>query len=354
MVAPLKYMTTSHQKYVDVSYDPTLRRDKDIFIGANISDLAPGIVSRDSLLQLATDDPEHTKRRAIMSETLHALKWSMKRPELFIPKGYNPDGNETQVIGLTGVNVFKWLFDLDLNFKHAELLAEYNAITGPIALKLSTGHGSEDRIAEIYKVFQDLVRESTVGSKFMDACKKQGMDPEERLHELVCVLLFAGYGGTSTFVANTVRRIRADPEGMVPLYKNDKMAFLKESARINPPVGGVLYRTSKTEDVTLKGLLSGYRITSAPGDLAVMWVSNANRDPEVFGGPNKDQAYADAFDPARENLDKIVSWQNMFGDIKAGKAIRGCPGTLLAIQLCEKVVDYFIQPLEGPASSQEL
>ena len=52
------------------AYDVQLRRDPDIFISAHLSKLTPGIIPRNTVLNLNTDDPERLARRQLMSDVL--------------------------------------------------------------------------------------------------------------------------------------------------------------------------------------------------------------------------------------------------------------------------------------------
>merc|ERR1739841_474477 len=124
---------------------------------------------------------------------------------------------------------------------------------------------------------------------------------------------------------------------------------MKESARINPPVGGIVYAHRK--DATL-GRTSGRKpninVTVKNGDLAFLWILSANTDPSVFGGKEKSSDYAFSFDPSRDNLGKIVSWNGLMDDLENGWAVpgtprhapRGCPGAIFALQMCTKVVEF--------------
>eukprot|EP01065_Artemidia_motanka_P032855 TRINITY_DN39828_c0_g1_i1.p1 TRINITY_DN39828_c0_g1~~TRINITY_DN39828_c0_g1_i1.p1 ORF type:complete len:483 (+),score=127.10 TRINITY_DN39828_c0_g1_i1:212-1450(+) len=362
------HVVLSHAEYVRMIYDVKLKRSPDIFILGNISQLVPGVVPRNTMLQLGTDDPERVKRRAVISEALGALKRHPRRPDLIIPPGVTRAGNSSEVAAVTGVNIFKWLFDVDLTEEHVRMLSEYDAIAGPVAL---FGRSSEDgaaRAKEIYRTFGDLVGGSEIGRNFMRLAEERGMDASERLHELVCVVLFAGYGGTSTYTTTTVKRIRADPQRYVPMYKKDRDAFLKESARLAPPVGGLVYVAGPCEgdacDLSVGGELKGVKAKLTPGKLAVAFIPSANKDPSVFGGKSQSEAYALEFDPTRENLDKIMTWNGLLNDIEAGHAPpgtpghapRACPGAIFALQMCERVVDYFLPTAqgEGGAAAGEL
>eukprot|EP01062_Namystynia_karyoxenos_P039239 TRINITY_DN28546_c0_g1_i1.p1 TRINITY_DN28546_c0_g1~~TRINITY_DN28546_c0_g1_i1.p1 ORF type:complete len:468 (+),score=150.67 TRINITY_DN28546_c0_g1_i1:86-1489(+) len=349
----------SHEQYVKMIYDPALQRNPDIFINGNITLMPGGLVPSDTMLQLATDDPERVRRRQLISDAIGALKRHPKRPELIVPPGVSPKGNSSEVALLTGLNIFSWMFGVTLDADALGMLQEYTDLMGPVALGFSNGAGSEGRVQEIYARFGQLLGASKVGKEFARRAEERGMDPEARLHELVCVVLFAGYGGTSSYTTATVARIRSDPQRYVPMYKRDRQAFLKESARLEPPVGGLVFKVTRSETVTLGGELSGVEAKFRKGGLAVGWIPCANKDPAVFGGAEKSEGYALAFDPTRENLDKIMTWNGLLQDIEAGHAPpgtpghapRACPGAIFALQMAEKVVDYFLPPMLGGAAA---
>lgn len=253
---------------------------------------------------------------------------------------------------MVGLNLLKWVFDVEVEDRHIDMMLEFNRITGPIALGLKRGSEEEaEDVKAIYTEIKQVLRETAVGKNFMDLGLAKGMDMEERLHELVAVFLFAGFGGTSVYVQSTVERIRRDPDTMVPLYLNDKVAFLKESARLAPPVGGLLGRSGQDGSFVLTdGDFAGQTLEYKKGDEIMLWIPTANKDPNVFGGPEKSIAYAYKFDPTRENLNKIMTWNGDLEDIERGwappgtegHAPRHCPGAIVAIQLCEKLVDFFL------------
>merc|ERR1711918_227463 len=143
------------------------------------------------------------------------------------------------------------------------------------------------------------------------------------------------------------------------MYLADKVAFLKESARLNPPVGGIVLPSHMDVDVTVDGDLAGTRLKFSAGEDGALWIPNANKDPKVFGGASQSVEYAFKFDPTRENLDKIMTWNGLLDDIERGWAPvpgtkgyppRACPGAIFAIQMVEKVVDYFLPGPDGKHS----
>merc|ERR1712146_457734 len=100
--------------------------------------------------------------------------------------------------------------------------------------------------------------------------------------------------------------------------------------------------------------MTGRQLKVKKGENGALWIPSANKDVMLFGGPNYSEEYAWEFDPTRENLDKIFTWNGLLDDIErgwapvpgtAGHSPRACPGAIFAIQMVEKVVDYF---LPGP------
>ena len=75
------------------------------------------------------------------------------------------------------MNVFKWLFGLELTIDHAHMLAEYNAMMGPIALGLATGHDIVESVSNVYATFGALLKESEIGQQ-VSKMSKIGAGPK--------------------------------------------------------------------------------------------------------------------------------------------------------------------------------
>lgn len=357
---PFKFVVNTHERYLDWISSTSLERSPNIFIGAKLDQIHDGIIPGNTLLNLGTGNPEHTKRRQLISDAITALARHPERPALNVPSWAAKDGDSSVIMRLTGLNIFKWMFDIQLEDMHLDMLMEFNQISGPIALGLAHGDAEQAKIVtNIVNTLKELIRKSDTGKNFVALSDERGYDTETRLTELTAILMFAGFGGTSAYAVSTLDRIRSDPAYYVPLYKKDRVAFLKESARLNPPVGGMVVNAHKDVHVSLDGDMSGKKLDVDAGQLGVMWIPNANKDVHVFGGPNKDEEYAFKFDPSRENLDKIMTWNGLLDDIENGWAPvpgtkghspRACPGAIFAIQMVEKVVDHFLPNPDGTHS----
>jgi len=168
----------------------------------------------------------------------------------------------------------------------------------------------------------------------------------ELCDEIMYVVGFAGIGGTSActetvgaflqlklpkeVATETIDFSKFDSEAdMVKSYKEDSVAYIKESCRVNPPV------TSATsvlpEDTTIEML--GKNVTLSKGMLRQYVLSMANRDPDVFQEPN-------LFNPQRPNLNKALTWNGAFGMTNEGDYPRICPGRNLSVAVCQAIIDH--------------
>jgi hypothetical protein len=59
------------------------------------------------------------------------------------------------------------------------------------------------------------------------------------------------------------------------------------------------------------------------------------------GGCANSLTQADVFNPKRANLDKVLNWNGVDGDMQ--NAPRGCPGHDLSQKIVKFVVDFYLQ-----------
>jgi cytochrome P450 len=100
------------------------------------------------------------------------------------------------------------------------------------------------------------------------------------------VLMFGGIDTTAGMITNAVRHVLAHPEAREPARGDGIGTVIEESLRLEP-TAAVVDRYA-TRDVELGGA------AIRRGDLVVVSIAGANRDPAVFADP-------DRFDPHRAN-----------------------------------------------------
>ncbi len=147
---------------------------------------------------------------------------------------------------------------------------------------------------------------------------------------------------------HAIARLRSNPQHYVPLFEQDPVAFLHEEARVDPPVTSFTSVLRKDTLVEL-GPSMGSRIFEKETPFQVI-LSTANMDPTVFGGPHHSKSHAKHFDPTRENMDHILSWNGKLKDVQAGIAPRGCPGYRLSMALSRALVQTFLPSESQPPS----
>merc|ERR1712050_15710 len=94
--------------------------------------------------------------------------------------------------------------------------------------------------------------------------------------------------------------VMRNPRKYVPLFKADPEAFMLEAARLNPPVGGMVGPVGDTTVVHSRsafqqGLIGSTTYEEKVGEWYAGYIGSVNLDPEIFGGPTKDLAYAKSF-----------------------------------------------------------
>ncbi|KAJ1633891.1 hypothetical protein T492DRAFT_837283 [Pavlovales sp. CCMP2436] len=131
---------------------------------------------------------------------------------------------------------------------------------------------------------------------------------------------------------------------MVPLWRRDPVAFLHESARLDPPVLSVAALAPR-DGFAVRTAGRG-TLNLAEGVPMQLMLTHANRDPAVFFRP-------DVFDPGRPHLEKVLSWNGLLGQVKAGLTPRGCPGYALSLDVARLLVEAAL-PGEHEAASPPL
>jgi len=343
----------SHAAYRMWTYDPAAGRPRDMMVGSNKTSLPAGVMpdlSPDILLNFDTGSPEHTARRKLLADGLPALAYGAQLPEFKPPP--NPGMNKEAVFNMVGYNLFRSLFGVDVA-DELPAIFEYDGTFTPAVLGAPILGFQGRRLAEIRASVMRKVELGEVAQKFMALAEERGMSGKERLDEMVWIALFAGYGGTSNLAYETLKMIRKDSK-MVKLFRSDPLAFMLEAARIRPPVGGmnpVQYR--KQAQIQFPSINRTWM--AREGELAMMLSSGANHDPQIFKDPHD-------FRPGRENAERLLSWNNEWGDFKSCPTVagcpaapRGCPGTFLSMHIAMETVKFFtLTPDADSLRSSEL
>ena len=207
-----------------------------------------------------------------------------------------------------GFNLFKQGFGVALSEAQLGAAFEWNGLLALVIIgRAEKGKGA--RAHELYEVILGAVKESATAKAFEAAAEAKGMKGSDRLKELICIFMFAGYGGTNMLVKNTMNRVvKHEPDRLISAFLKDPEATVLESARLYPPVAG--YNPFKLRENKTYTLKTGHTVESKAGQWGVLFSNAAHHDPSVFGGPSRDAEYAKKFDPTRENLDRSKHQSN--------------------------------------------
>ena len=185
--------------------------------------------------------------------------------------------------------------------------------------------------------------------EFVHYCNEHELDVSTALNTLTSGFILAALLGAITPIWFGINKFREDPGKYGKLYRNNKIAFIKESVRyigLNPGVTSYVL----PKDIKLK--VANKQRTFYKGTNVLIQIGHCNRDIDIFGGDDKTFEYADTFDPTRENLDKILSWNGLEEHVTAQNekaAPRHCPGHDMALFVAILILDMF-QPDEKEAN----
>jgi hypothetical protein len=288
------------------------------------------------ILFRSTGDLYHSKFQSLFHRVMQGLRVSPKDVhELLLPPGLKPQtATNWDIQEIVGMNVYARLMGVEEAGWNQDLVAlfkEYSLKGTACAIGISSA--MQHRVNEILLEVQEHIAGTPAGERLKCLAMEEFIDPRVLLRHVAFLFMFAGMEGTSHLSNHIIGRIRADPANMLPLWRNNSHSFLLEQARINPPVTS--YTSMLQNELSVN--LSGYDIT-LPSNTTTMQnlIITANRDPAVFG------LNAELFDPTRENLDKILSWNGIEGQFASKKAPpRGCPGHDLSQVVVHQVVEYF-------------
>lgn len=321
-------------------------------------DIPEACMPSDLTLFKSSGTDAHTTFRSVLKEAVHALTVDDPRPGKipirFPPRSKkdvlewirteNDDALETFVLRVVGVNVLSRIFKLSAATwpeRVAEIVEEYQAIGPVCAVGIPGFAGKAPTVQALMDELREYLIEHSRGvvKKIVelgdDAFPDVSNGGDATLRQIIFGSMFAGLGGTYHLTSHAIRRIRSDPETYVPMFRRRPKAFLVEQARLDPPVTSYssLSRSGATVKVWPLGMFGAMK-----GTPQQMCIATANRDVDIFGGPDRDRAYADSFDPSRENLNQVLSWNGVEIDVTNGVAPRGCPGHDLSQHIAEGVI----------------
>ncbi len=179
-----------------------------------------------------------------------------------------------------------------------ELLGWYAAIVAAVS-EITAGHPRPESGDVAYQALTTAIRDTLAEAgpdSFLGQIIAGGdrLSTEEMLSN-TAVLLFGGIETTEGMIATLFHHLLADPSRWSAVATDPELltGAVEESLRLEPAAASVdRYATADTE-------LAG--VTIARGDLVVVSLAAANRDPAVFPDP-------DHFDPTRENLRKQLAF----------------------------------------------
>lgn len=358
----------SHKAVTSYQNEPNLRRDPDIFVASSVSNVweAKGLIPKGFfplVIGMDTDSPERIKRRTLINDAFPAL---LRPPDSIDVAAAAAASGLTEPWVLTDANaaerlvaslLFKTLFGITASQEFLDDVHSWvdNAKACSISkCKPFVGANHWDTFVRIASV----VEKTDVGKAYVEEAKKRGFDePANRLREMVFITLFAGVGGTGDNVAAALY-ITSKDDKLRPMFWKNPEAFVREAARLHPGVAGMLTKSAKRRTINFG---NGRVYDSPEGDYFYAWNSAGGVDPTVFGGSEKSAAYALSFDPERENLERMLTFNAELGNILAcnstvmcPEAARPCPGTRLALKVGLEAVKYVLKATEKASGSGEL
>ena len=339
-VAPLSF---TFEAYRARTYDTLARRDPTQGPGSMSTDPPAGTVLRNDifpvLVNLDTASPERQRRLEALAEVFLALGQHPPPMELVVPHGVAPShyARKSSIDQLVGATLFAWLFDAADAFRgetaasRARLkeLADANVA---IAKYAAGAYGSASQRRRMQAFWDDLEEIASASQSGQQLAQRFGAAGAARIGELLFIAMFAGVGGTGSLVQLTLQHMAEKASERVALFRADPDAYMLEAARHFPPVAGMNpFLEHETRRTTLG---NGRTMHATAGERAYTLSSSANMDPTIFDEPR-------AFRPGRPNAERLLTWNNELGDIRKGTAVRGCPGTFLALRLATQAVAFF-------------
>jgi len=256
---------------------------------------------------LSLDGARHARHRApftrpFRSDEIHAQLGSVIRAEADrLVNAIAPDGKaelRRAVAGPLAVTVMAGALGLGRT-DPAQILAWYDGIVAAVQAEAAAPGAATDTaaagraaFAELAAGLRQVIAAPPASSRLADGA---GPRTEGEASWNAAVLLFGGIETTEGMIANAMLHLLSSP-GQLELVRTDRgliPAAIEESLRLEPAAAVVdRYATRDTQ-------LGGARIQA--GDQVTVSIAGANRDPAVFGDP-------DRFDVRRPNSAKHLAF----------------------------------------------
>ena len=150
-------------------------------------------------------------------------------------------------------------------------------------------------------------------------------------------------------VESTILHLRGDPESLLPLYRENPNAFLREESRVTPGLVSVTARLKRNLDVDIASPFRGTGMITRSmerGESVTLVLSEANRDPDHFGGNSKSRIVSRRFDTSREGDSSRLYYD------ATTQTIQSKENTFL-LDMARVVVDMFLPSVQGVETSSE-
>eukprot|EP00929_Paragymnodinium_shiwhaense_P092528 TRINITY_DN52465_c0_g2_i1.p1 TRINITY_DN52465_c0_g2~~TRINITY_DN52465_c0_g2_i1.p1 ORF type:complete len:485 (+),score=98.46 TRINITY_DN52465_c0_g2_i1:59-1513(+) len=374
---PTSYMLlrVSHESIKKIHYSKDTKRPAELFVTCNTTKTPLGYFGEGVLpvlLQMGPADPRRLAHRDLLVATLPALSEHPSSETEFKPlSGLTvedviadvkfhlafpfPTLVTDKIQNLFAYQFFRHLFAIELSGTDIDALKEWTTVNAPILLGFGSESGAK-RSSELSNHFVQLVLRSELGRQLAHEAERRGMNGEQRVRKTLFELVFAGFGGNAPGGAlaclRLLKEIQKNPSERIPLFKRDPKAFVLEAMRQRGGGGAGMNPIIVPETVT-HTLPTGFKVTEKAGDYLGTVTIHGNHDPEVFGGPEKSNDYAQAFLPGRENADRLLNFVAEVRDIRkcpnmtgCDEAPRFCLGTFLMLRLNEQIATWYVEGLE--------
>jgi len=378
-VGKVGLLRTGHDAVKKFYQDPNAPRElsfSDILPAANVSDpgflgfFLPGTLP--FALHISTNDPRWWAMRDLWSATVPAIGQKPKYvPDFRLPIFAQLDSICTaantfdkawsgvfqyldasrwvpnELDYLFKFNFFRHVFEIELSENDITKITEWFGKFATIQFGCNAACAADG--ARRQKEIMDMVKRGAWSKEFFREAQRRGLNGEEQLNSLVMAFIVAGSGAPGCLMTgfNVLEYLRSD-KAWIEVYEKDPDAFILETLRLHHGGGTqTSYRTIEENTWTLGNGVVVKEPKNAPTMASVV---HAGHDPNIWGGPSKDQAHAEKFLPGRANRLQTLSFLSEMGDIRncpnatgCAGAVRFCPGAHLCPRITRQLADFYVK-----------